>query len=624
MPGNAGAYSELGDYYRESGEWRQALADYGHSLELDPQRGALRDRMAEVLWTSGRHDDAIQEWRRALQSFSARQDRGPAPLAFIEDVKSALTHIGQHDVLAPVRADADSLLRTYLRRNGTYMFEPLLEDILAASGEPAKGVAWLLELSQASADPMSVLAGAVRNRRVPDAQRDLLYGKLIDSEQARLAASFGQPRESAESTLRSWQIEWLRSLVARKQANRAQVLLDSIPEKTRKRLEGELVPLELQIVAQSNSLPALLARYATDREPPPLEAMRNGGNELRRMGDDAAARRVLEFVFTRELQAHHFDSANFLGLAEIRLQEKQTPAALELLRRMTMLSGEPFETLTSAAALLERFGQNTDAAAFYEQRVKAVPWDVKARQQLAALRKNTAELTAVATDQYAPYETRADAALALRRSGGATLTTGTVELDLLASSMPLTEQAVNKPYWYWARLEAASAIMDPAAKIRILKAAIATDPARFDPFLKLFRTALDQKRYRLSISSMPAQPETRAEPPPGSERIPEWMVSSFLQNTPFSQADRAFVGRGLGEAYMRLNEPEKSVYYYRLALELDASHAQRAAIEPNLQAMRQALELRRANEERRPVVSRNLEQPHLVRPRQTAARGGAR
>jgi hypothetical protein len=46
--------------------------------------------------------------------------------------------------------------------------------------------------------------------------------------------------------------------------------------------------------------------------------------------------------------------------------------------------------------------------------------------------------------------------------------------------------------------------------------------------------------------------------------------------------------------------------------------------QPNLQAMLQAIELRKVNDERRPVVSRNLEQPHLVVPRQTAARGGAR
>lgn len=119
---------------------------------------------------------------------------------------------------------------------------------------------------------------------------------------------------------------------------------------------------------------------------------------------------------------------------------------------------------------------------------------------------------------------------------------------------------------------------------------------------------------------MPLQQE--AEPPPDSEKFPDWMVSSFLQNTTFHQADRAFFARGLGEAYQRLNEPARSVYYYRLALELDRTPSQSAAIEPALKAMRQALELRQANDARRPVVSQNLEQPHIVRARLTAARGG--
>jgi tetratricopeptide (TPR) repeat protein len=622
-PGNAGGYYDLAEYYRESGDAQNALAGYAHSLELDAQRGSAHDRMAEVLWTSGRHDEAVNEWRLAVQAFNTRQDKGPVPPAFVEDVKTALTHIGQHDALASVKPDADRLLKTYLRRNGTYMFEPLLDGILAASADAAKGVAWLVELSQSMGDPMSALAKAARHQPVPDAQRDALFQKLIEADQARLASSFGQPRENAEASLRSWQLEWLRSLVERKQTDRARALLGSIPEKARKNYQNDIVRLELQIAAQSNSVPAVLARYAADREPPPVEAIRNGANELSRQGQDAAARRVLEFIYTRELAAHRFDSANFLGLAEIRLQEKQTPAAVELLKRMTMLSGAPFENLTAAAALLEKFGANAESAAFYEQEVKASPWDAQARERLADLRKNTADLTAVASDANGLYTTRADAAIALRRNGGAAVTTGSAELDLLATAAPFAEAAVNKPYWYRSRVEAAGSLKDAAARIRVLQAAIAVNPAQPEPRLQLFRAALDQKRYALAVAAAPVQDQGN-EQVADSEKLPEWLVGSFLQNTPFGQADRAFFARGLGEALQRLNEPARAVYYYRLALELDRSPAARSAIEPNLKAVRQAMELKQENEERRPVVSKNLEQPHVVRPRLTAARGGAR
>ena len=501
------------------------------------------------------------------------------------------------------------------------MFEPLLEGILAASGDPAKAVAWLIDLSQSTGDPLSVLGRAARNQSLPDVQRDILYQKLVDAHQAKVAASFGQPREIAEQGLRSWQTEWLRFLIARKQADRALALLDSIPPKTRKTMEAELVPLEIQIAGLSNAVPALLARYAADREPPAVESLRNGANELARRGMDDSSRRVLEFVYARELEAHHFDEANFLGLAEIRLREGQTPAANDLLRRMTMLSGEPFDTQSAAASLLARFGKNAEAAAFADQRVKAVPWDAEARAKLAELTRNVRELSAVASNPNAAYGVRASAAVAIRSNGGAALTTGSAELDLLASATPFTEASVNRPYWYRARVEAAAAINDGASRIRILLAAIATDPAPAEPRLQLFRTAMDLKRYQQAIAAMPPAGGQGSESGSDSAEFPEWQVSMFLQNTPYTAADRAFVARGLGEAYQRLNDPPRAVYYYRLAMELDKSPTLRAAIQPNLDATRRAVSLKRSNAQRRPVVSRNLEQPQLVRPKLTS--GGA-
>ncbi len=621
-PGRATAYYDLADYYRQARDLPNALTNYRHSLELDAQQGIAHDRVAEVLWSSGRQDEAVAEWALALQAFNTRQDRGPVPPAFVEEVKATLTHIGAHNALAKLRPDADRLLKTYFKRNGTYMFEPLLEGVLAATPDATQGVNWLMELSQSMGDPMSAVARAVRHPALAASLRDALYRKLIDADQLKLSAAFGQPREAAESSLRSWQFEWLRSLVSRRETQRAQALLNSIPESARKRLWNETVPLEVQIAAQSNSIPALLARYAAGREPPPLDAIRDGANQLRKVGEDAAARRVLEFVYTRELQAHHFDSANFLGLAEIRLQEKQAPAAVELLKRMAMLSGEPFETLTLAGALLGRFGQTNEAAVFYDERVKAAPWDSEARAHLATLRKNTQELTAVASDSNTPYDSRIDSALALRRNGGATLSARAGELDLLASATPLAEAVVTKPYWYRSRVEASKAATDAAVKIRLLLAAIAINPTPVETRLDLFRAALDQKRNQLAIAAVPSQQEP-AEPPPASEKLPEWMVSSFLQNTTFTQTDRTFFARGLGEAYQRMNEPARALYYYRLALELDRSPAQRAATEPLVKTLQQALELKQANESRRPVVSRNLEQPNIVRPRLTATRGGA-
>ncbi|MBS1872968.1 MAG: hypothetical protein JSU00_07120 [Acidobacteria bacterium] len=614
-------HEELGDYYRDAGDTRAAVAEYTLALELDAEIGSAHDNLAELYWAAGRKDDANAEYRRALESYIQTQDRGPAQASFTNDVRTTLVHIGRRDLLATLRPEADRLLKTWLRRNGTYMFEPLLEGILGASGDPAKGVKWLTDLSQATGDPLSILGRAVRNQLLPDAQRDLLYQKLIDANQSKLSASFGQPRETAEQALRSWQTEYIRSLLDRKQAARALAVLNTIPVKTRKAGQAEYASLAIQIAGLSGDVPALLARYAIEADPPPVDALRAGANELNRRGVEAAARRVLEFIYTRELEAHHFDSANFLGLAEIRLAEGDSAGATELLRRMTMLCGAPFETQASAAALLARFGKTAEAAGFLEQLVKAVPWDMASRAKWAELAANSRELTNITSDSNTSYVVRADAAVALRKMGGAKVSTGSAELDLLASSAPLTELGVNKPYWRPARLEAAAVIKDGASKARTLILAIGADPTPVAPRVDLFRTQLSLKRYQQAIWVLPDDTQSSANIP-DNEAIPEYLAGSFLRDTPLTAVERASVSKGLGEAWRNLGDPTRASYFYRLAMELDKSPALKAAIQADLDLVRKAVALRRENNERRPVISKNLEQPHTVRPKLAA--GGAR
>ena len=100
--------------------------------------------------------------------------------------------------------------------------------------------------------------------------------------------------------------------------------------------------------------------------------MRSAARQLFDSGDKQSARKVLEFVFAREIEDHKLDAANFLGLAEIRIAAGDTPGAVELLRRLVVVVGNPFENLDPAAALLEKTGHNAEAIEFLEQLVKVV------------------------------------------------------------------------------------------------------------------------------------------------------------------------------------------------------------------------------------------------------------
>jgi hypothetical protein len=112
------------------------------------------------------------------------------------------------------------------------------------------------------------------------------------------------------------------------------------------------------------------------------------------------------------------DASNFLGLAEAKLEEGDAATAVALLRRMTLTTGEPFETLTPAAALLERFNRNTEAAEFLQQRVKAVPWDLEAALHLARATNAYPVLREIAASPNARYEVRVQAANALASQNG--------------------------------------------------------------------------------------------------------------------------------------------------------------------------------------------------------------
>ena len=75
-------------------------------------------------------------------------DRSRVPQKFWTDLGDTLHHIGEAKQLPAVRDDVEKLLRTYIRRNGSFQIEGILEGVLAASGDPAAGVTWIAELSR--------------------------------------------------------------------------------------------------------------------------------------------------------------------------------------------------------------------------------------------------------------------------------------------------------------------------------------------------------------------------------------------------------------------------------------------------------------------------------------------
>ncbi len=84
-------------------------------------------------------------------------------------------------------------------------------------------------------------------------------------------------------------------------------------------------------------------------------------------------------------------------------------------------------------------------------------------------------------------------------------------------------------------------------------------------------------------------------------------------------ARRARIARELADCYAKLTMPREATFYYRIALQLQPSDAEAGN---QIRALQAQLERQRTNRQRKPVITANLEQDHVVRPR-LAPQGGA-
>jgi thioredoxin-like negative regulator of GroEL len=571
-PANADAYFKLAEYYREERKFLLALADYGHTLDLDPLRGDAEDRIAEVLWEQGKREQAIAHWKAAFQAFRKAEDER-MPETFWADVEHALANIGRRKLLNEVRKDADAALRTYFRRSGVYRSDTLLRAALEAAADPAAGVAWIVDLANSAPNRLELLGSFVDAPWLPKEHRESAYRRILEAAEAE-AVQF--PLEQYRRTeAQRWHVRWIQYLVETKQSERAQTELEALPEHRAGENSEELVSLEIRIAAQQGKVGQLVERYRRDPEKaPPLEMLLRvaGGLEPRE-----EARRLLEFVYTGQLDQRSFTAANFLGLAEVRLEEGDAEAAVALLHRMTLVADEPFQDLEAAADLLAKMGRQAEARQFLEARVKAVPWDFGARVKLGD--------ASVGKALEAPYDLRAQVA------------------DLAGSTR--------------ARLQAAEKAGDAETRIRLLRGILADEPDQVAARLAMFRAAMAAGRHQLALSAMETLAETRGfgymlrEGNGELELDPSGDASGFLSESGLSTRERAAAAQQMAVAYAKTGRPKSAMVCYRLALAIEPTAEARAGLD-RLMAEEK---LRARNDLRRPVIRTGLEQERLVRVR---------
>jgi tetratricopeptide (TPR) repeat protein len=647
-PASASGYLTLADYYAGAGDTQQAIADYEHALELSPERPDVYDSLAVAYYKQGDRAAAQAQWKQAFATLSKQLDSKHVPESFWRDFGRTCDQLRTRHLFAELKADADAIVRTYLRRNGTWFSNALLQPAYAAVGDPASATAWLLDVTSSAQDPARVLADVADASWIPLAQRAAIYQRILQAKEDAAGKLTGFERQYAEQDLASWQVRWIRYLVRTKQYQAAATAIAALPKETRDAQSATLVPLDLREAAQLGTLDSMLTAYrAEPQTAPAAEILRNAARQLFEAGDKQSARKILELVFAREIEGHNLVATNFLGLAEIRLAAGDTAGALDLLRRLVVVVGNPFENLDPAAALLEKTSHNTEAVEFLDQLVKSTPWEPSfrlrlAKAKLAARNAEAAQATAegqeslatVASAPSAPYDLRVKAAAALAGRPHSDLGSG--ELNLLAGpAAAITTAVADKFYFYDARIRAAQNVSDPKTKILLLSHCVVDFPRRDEARIPLFQAAATAQSNEYALGVMEPLFQTqflRAYVPeggaPGAEE--EQIISSGEEEdasdesaapapaAKLSRAQQVQVAQMIGDTMIRLTRLADAVSYYQTARQLETSPAVRKTLYRKIADAKASLRIQQQNAARQPILHEPLEQDRVVRPQLVA------
>ena len=344
-----------------------------------------------------------------------------------------------------------------------------------------------------------------------------------------------------------------------------------------------------------------------------------------------------------------------LALAEIRIEAGEVQPAAELMRRMTLVAGAPFETQEPAAALLMRAGHPQEAISFLKELVNAAPWNAGYRASLAqaqiAANVDTAAarkmLASVAIDKTAPYEVRVSGAKAFKVPDS-TIDLGSQELKLLASGQALTVEESNHPFFWAARLQA-SEKLEPAQRAHLLRLALEDYPHGDSVRPTLLKTAMHANDYYLAIActkplvtghwlevnrrsaySSCRDPDEDDEDNEDSDIAADSndgllqldaegdeQEHTTLDKLPAKQ--RAEVARQIGAALEKLDELPQAIQYFKAAKRLETAVAAKKELDQEVQRIRGILDQRKENSSRQPQIHDELEQSNIVRPRLTMA-----
>jgi len=613
-PESANAYMQLADYSAQAGRTEYALADYQHSLELKSNQPAVLDSIANIEWKQGRKADALAAWQLAVKGLALELDNRMPP-SFWGDFAQVATDAAKNGQYATISQQVDAMLRVYLKRNGEYRSSELLEAGYHARGDSME---WLLEITTGAHNQGAVLSSIQRSKWIAKGQMIQLLARRVELERRKAQAKPGEASyelDNAESSL-------VNALLAEKKFAEARAELARIP--TEKQKAAPWLNFELRLAEADGSLPQLVAQWKKHPAAAPVTTdLQSAVLAL----SEPSKRAVMRFAYERALDARELIAFNFMGLAAIDLDEGNVPETVALLKRLTLISGNPYTDADSAASLLETKHKFSEAIQFLQPLAQASPWDasLKVRLAVAQLAVNAqaqqavATLTAVAADPKAKYAERLTAAKALKGHGAANAELGSAELSLLMrDNCPNAEEA-GKPFFVEARRAAAACAANKKVKERLLRTAIATAPdnaeLRLEYVSAAFAAGMDSRALLAAEPilqygsfygqrSVPAYASSEDEEDAGSQRAP--ILSTMKPEDAYKMTWFAIHARE------KRHEASEALMLARNAAALELDLARRSALEKEQKRLETDAARERENAARAPNIHKDLDQDRVV------------
>jgi predicted Zn-dependent protease len=624
-PASSEAYLRLADYSAQTKRFDPSLSDYRQSLELKRDQPAVLDKIAVIDWQQGRKDEALARWSDAVGLLAEEMDARRVPETFWGDFSQVLSSVSAHGQYDSIRQAIDTLLRTYIARNGSYRVESLVE---AGYHANHNSVAWLLNITSSAKDQAGVL-----NALLPG-NWDVTNEEWIQKDQiseilmriVELDKKGANEGVSDDGVVVYAQQRLLAALIDEKQYSEAATLLERLPENVRNR--PEWLPGRIAVAESEGKLDALLQQWKKAGTPFPSEQDLRGAI----VSLSAKARHsVMRFVYERALDGRELTAPNFLGLAAIRLDDGDTAGAVQLLKRLTLMSDNVYADIDAAAHLLEQRHKDAEALEFLRPLAESSPWDAGYKVRLATAmlavdHQSTdalGQLRAAIADPNALYADRISAARALDGKGASE--SGSGELTLLAQSSCPSPDAASKSFFVQARVKAAGCATNVKVTERLLHDALAIAPQNVSIRLKYVLAAFDAGAD--SRAMVAAKPYLEPNNDYGQVETPD--DTHFSDATSWSELDEP---RGLSltslnqedlekitrfgiRAYVRKHDLHPAVLIAQRTIPLLHDPAHRTTMIKERE--RFDLEIARGleNAARAPAIHAELDQDHIVQPR---------